>query len=167
MFKIIGWIVAIAALIYAISGGVSLMDRPEFEVSYEPSFVAAPCFKDSCITLYELSVGNTGRKLQDDVVVFLSPSALDDALLPVEVSGKTNRQNIIHNESGTEVHLGEIEPGHQKLLRFTLSVPKSSPTHKWSELLTRVSPTRGIAREGSPHLTRLGRFMVGFFGLCI
>lgn len=167
MLKIFSWIVAIGALLYAAFGGVSLLKRPAYEVSYEPTSIAAPCSQEVCITIYELSVGNTGREHQEDVVVVLSPNALDDAVLPVDVSGNSRRRNVLESDTGIEIHLGEIEPGHRKLVRITLSVPKNHRRHDWSELLMRVTPGKGAANVGSPEVTTFGRLLVGFLNLFI
>jgi hypothetical protein len=148
-------------------GGASIFSRPEQEVLYAAYTLPPTCLSSGCITIYTLTVGNTGTEDQEQVRVRLHASGLQAAILPptVRTFGKVERPFAMSEDAGVRTYaLGRLRPGDRVELSFALRTA-SPAAPSWDAILAGVDPARGTARAGDPAAISLGRLLYAVFGV--
>lgn len=144
---------------------ISLFGVPDFEILYSPEPSQRICHKRQCITLYRMSIGNTGSMPQQEVRIRLAFSEDDEFALPIKVMnfGKVPRPvKISKVGQETFISLGSMEVGKRVDLTFSLLGDRQTVFPDWEKILVNVTPSTGEVAVGHPEATRFARFLYGF-----
>ncbi len=161
------WTAVILALAVLLSTGVSLFYAPTYEVMYSPTRVVSVSEKGDRFVFYSVEVGNTGRKVQEDVRLRFLGQAMDRAIIAPSAQdyGVSHRPIVISNDQATTtIGLGRLDPEARVTLTLLLSYPKGQDPHTWEALFLGLDPARGSAKRGNPGMTMVGRAWFGLFG---
>jgi hypothetical protein len=162
------WVLIVVGGLALARGGASIFSRPEQEVLHSAYTLPPTCLSSGCITIYTLTVGNTGSEDQEQVRVRLHAAALQTAILPLTVRtfGKVERPFALSEEAGVRTYaLGRLRPGDRVELSFALRTASPAAAPPWDAILAGVEPAHGTARAGDPAAVSLGRLLYAVFGV--
>ncbi len=150
---------AVAGVAILAGGGASIFWHPAHEVLYTASRSPVTCYRDGCLALYQLEVGNTGRAMQPDVRLRLRAAVLPATLPPqVRDFGKVDRPVAVSEADGVRTYaLGPLPPDQRVVLSFALLRPEPAAFPSWDDILVGVVAAEGTARPGHPAWTTLLR----------
>ena len=136
MAQQIRWLLIGLGVLALASGGASIFSQPQHEVLYSAAVLPPNCFASGCLSIYTLTVGNTGRDEEERVSVRLHSEPLTAAILPVTVRnfGKVGRPFQVQDEAGIRTFtMTRLRPGERVALSFTLRFADTAAIPPWNE----------------------------------
>lgn len=167
MYRSLRWAVLLIGIVSIWFGGASLFGEPQAEVLYGGAAPIRSCATGGCIYIYDLTVGNTGRSVQENVRVQLKADVLDSAILRTKVRtfGVSDRDVRISDDHGVRsFDLGPMKPRERVELQWTLRYPPGQPPPSMDDTIVAVEAAQGEAKRGDPASTTLARVLWSVFG---
>lgn len=153
------------AVFFFLFSGISLFKVKEYELLYSANPPIITCLTDGCLMIYNLGIGNTGRKTQRSVRLTLANNPLTHALLPPKIRnfGKVSRESLVkRGATQTLIEVGDLEAGKRVELSLLLKYDTKEEAPSWSNILLRVDSANGEAQAGHPETVTFGRVIYGF-----
>ncbi|MBX7137872.1 MAG: hypothetical protein K1X83_07800 [Oligoflexia bacterium] len=166
MVKVWRHLIIAGAIGLLLTGGVSLMGVPDYELLYAPIAPSQYCTTEGCYGFYTLEVANSGWEPQENIGVQLNPAF--DRLLTGKITasnfGKVRRPIEINSTPQvTKVELGRLEAGKRVEIKMTMFAPGVDKLPSWESLLFEVTADTGPVKRGQPELVSFGRLLFGIF----
>lgn len=145
---------AAVGLALLVGGGASIFWQPAHEVLYQLGGPQGACSTlQGCVLLYTLTVGNTGREPQAQVLVRLRADLAGRALLrpSVKTFGKIGRPVTVSEAGGVRTFaLGPLPRDERVELSLVFAAPTREAAPAWDDLLVGVEAAQGRVWAGHP-----------------
>lgn len=167
MLRMTRWLFAIVAAVLLWRFGISIARAPEHEVLYSVGKPFRTCVPQTCTTMLDLEVGNTGTAVQPDVRVRFHSAPLGGLAWPMKVRafGKVDRRVEIEEADGITVyHLGPLEPQKRITFQAVFVGRPADRVQTWDGIFAGVEPAAGEASPGDPGGVLFLRMMHALFG---
>ena len=167
MLRAVRWTLTAVAALMLWRFGISIARSPQHEVLYSVGKPFRTCVPQTCTTMLELEVGNTGDAPQSDVIVRFKAAPLAGLAWPMKVRafGKVDRAVTIEEEGGIRTyHLGNLEPQKRITFQATILGKAADPIPTWDGIFVDVKAANGEASPGDPGSVLFLRMMHALFG---
>lgn len=152
----------ILPLVVLVVTGISLWDHPDRELLYTFS-VNQSCLPDSCISIYSIELGNTGKSDIPQLSLRLHADAVQDAIIQPTVRrfGKLPMPaESTRMEGYSELRFGPVERGKNVVVTFAKQSSSRSVLAE-SDVISSIDAGGTPILHGDPNATRFGRVLAG------
>lgn len=160
MFRLLFWLLVLAAAGFTLNANVPIPGIPAEEVVFATTPAVTTCGPSGCIAVYTLEIGNVGRSAQDSVRVRLRSDAVAAPVIAPTVrraSGSTVVAATDDRPGVDTVALGSLAPEERVALVFAVRAPARDAVLGWDRVLVSVEPSAGSAHPGDVGALTVGR----------
>ncbi len=157
----------LAALIIFLVCGVWIASTPAYETMYNHRTLPRVQTETVTMDCHIIEIGNTGRKIQDDIdLLFYTDAYEKAAMMPkAENFGKSDRKTEIEKTGGvTIMRLGAVKPDMRVEVKLLFVYKKNDTPYSWDDIFKGIETSHGEVVEGDPGWTTVGRMLFAVFG---